>query len=201
MKNNFKLALILGISAIFLSGCTTGAPNQTATQTTIPSTDSAQNNFSLKDALIQGKSLKCTFTTDQGTMTSWIKGKKVRVEGAMFETGSGGNGGMINDGTSVYIWNDQDNQGTKFEIATLPSPQADNDQAQNSQQFKDVEKWADDAQSKYKMDCKEEVVNDSQFIPPANITFQDMSQIINKMKDIQKNLPSINPAQLPPNMR
>lgn len=194
MNKYSNILLLVGFSLV-LAGCNFNTGQNTSTQTPNQS-QTNQTAFDLKSALSRGESLKCTYTTDQGTMTSLIKGKKVRVEGAMFGSQNNGNGGMINDGENIYIWNNQDKQGTKYKLSALPSP-TDNPQNQGVNQMKDAEKWAAEVQSKYKVDCQPGSINDNQFVPPSDISFQDMTQALDKMKELQKSLPSFNPGQIP----
>jgi hypothetical protein len=151
-----------------------------------------QGGFSLKDALTLGKSVECTYTTEDGEVTTWVKGNKVRVEGVgMVPTGDKTHkGGMINDGEWIYIWGEEDKTGVKYQISAMETKKWEED----VEDLKDPEKWATEAEEKYKVECKQTVVSDSKFTPPSGIEFQNLTEMFEKMEELPKELPSVSPG-------
>lgn len=186
-----KKIILLLILAFLLAGCTNpfkkteGSGQQ----------ETSEKGFSLKNALSLGKSVKCTYETGQGEMTTWVKGKKTRVEGWGFGM-QGGNGGMINDGEWIYMWGDKPDSGMKYKISALE--EVDNQEEKDwggVEDWKDVEKWAESVEQKYKVDCKTTVVNDNKFTPPADIQFKNLTETFEKMQKWEESFDAENPQE------
>lgn len=152
-----------------------------------------QKGFSLKDALTLGKSVQCTYTTEAGEVTTWVKGNKVRVEGlGMGATEKDTHkGGMINDGEWIYIWGGEEKKGVKYQISALEQKEWEED----VEKLKDPQKWATETEEKYKVNCHQVIVSDSQFVPPSDVEFQNLTEMFEKMKEIQESFPSPSPDQ------
>jgi hypothetical protein len=192
-----KTTILLILLPILLAGCTLPGAlknNQPAGSSPASPTakqDAKQEGWSLKNALSLGQSVKCSYTTEQGEVTTWVKDKKVKVEGlGVSTTEKSGKGGMINDGEWIYIWNDADKSGMKYKLAALVTDEQKNESVD---EWKNPEKWANDVEGKYKTTCGPEVLSDNAFVPPSDITFKDLTESFEKMKELQKNLPSIAP--------
>lgn len=135
-----------------------------------------------------GKSIVCT-TKDKETgsvMTSYMKGKKVKISGTGIGNGEAKEGYMINDGTYAYMWSKGEKTGMKIKI---PSPEEQKQIQKEAQEF--VEKNKALSQEglfeQYKdpnisIDCKAAGVSDSEFTPPTNIEFTNPEEM---MKNFQ----------------
>lgn len=141
-----------------------------------------------KKALSLGESIKCTFKSEQGETNSWVKGNKMKVIGSNF--GKSGNGGMINDGEYIYIWGDNEKDGMKYKLSALQQEDQGKPVDNQFESWKNPEKWASEVESKYKTECGKVVINDNEFVPPDNVTFKDLTETFEQMKNYQKNIPS-----------
>ena len=182
-------SILISLS-ILLSGCSLF---QRLLKRPVEEKKEEQKGFSLKDALTLGKSVECTYTTEAGQVTTWVKGNKVRVEGAGISTAEDKThkGGMINDGEWIYIWGEEDKKGVKYQISSLEQKEWE----ENVEKLKDPGKWATETEEKYKVNCQQTIVSDSKFNPPADIEFQNFTEMFEKMKEIQKSMPSPSPGQ------
>lgn len=137
---------------------------------------------SIKDALGAGTAGKCEYTDAQGkTGTVYAKGGKVRVEGY----GQGDETSLsIYTGEKSYVWNPTTKKGFAFTIPqTTPTAQTTPVDSQG-----DLNKTVE-ALNNYKQKCTNESVADSMFVPPADVTFQDFSAIMQKnTQNIQEQL-------------
>jgi hypothetical protein len=182
-KRAFKnyLKLVVFLVPLFLSACTACSFFSKKTGQVIPDTG---KGFSLKDALTLGKSVQCTYTTEEGEVKTWVKGNKVRVEGVGFapQEAKNGQGGMINDGEWIYIWGGEEKTGIKYKLSAMEQQ----DWAKDVQELKDPQQWAAGVEEKYKISCNETMVADNLFSPPSDIEFQDMSEMFEKVGELDK---------------
>lgn len=176
MKNLLVLLLVV----VTFAGC-----NRLRPQTTAPQTQQqAANELSdISAAIATGQSARCTMTKTDGseTITYAVKGKKVRVTGLKSQE-QGYRGSMILDETMMYTWDETTNQGVKM---TLPSDQELKDIAeQNGQDIPDLsseeerQRWESEG---YQISCSIEEVDDSEFVPPSDVTFTDMSAMMESL--------------------
>lgn len=195
------IILIAGAAVFFKKGQKDPEPMPQASETSSDlasqaMTDEAsvvpEKTASLLDLLTTGEAVRCSVTSRDGqkyTVTS--DSKRVRVEGIMMP---GKNpaaretpGMMINDGQSSYIWSGT--QGMKFDMTemmkyadTRPLP---NGTPADPKDWKSWAKSLDDSGITY--DCGAAVVSDEDFIPPADVQFSDVSQM---MKQVSKRVPT-----------
>lgn len=142
---------------------------------------------SLKEAFGLGRSMKCTYTAPEGGLTTiLVKDKKVRIEGAQFGSGEGKSGGMINDGQWIYIWDNEKKEGMKYQVSALKTAaESQEEETSSLKNWADFGKWAEENEKKYSMQCSGAALADSQFVPPADVQFQDLTEMflqIEKMK-------------------
>ncbi len=177
MKKNGKIIaavvvlLIVGIGGyLFMNQNKTSNDNQGNS-----STNSNDGNVftSIKDALSKSVSLKCEFEEDGRKTTAYIKNGAIRsdVMGAKVEE----NASMIYKGDKFYVWTESPKQG--FVMTINPE---DMDSTDETVETGDV-KGMMEAMEKYKESCVPSLPSDSLFTPPTDVTFQDMSSMINLM--------------------
>lgn len=183
-----KIALLLTAVLIF-SAC----KSQTGQVTAPDSQTEAQaiNEFTeMGKALQAGKSVSCSMKKKDSpeTVTYTIKGKKMKMSG--FAADSNQQGSMLSDGEYVYTWNDTTKEGTKFK---LPTEEELKDTAEKTGQTQQsVPDFSDEAERQkyadmgYTVNCEVANVSDSDFVPPADVTFRDMSQIMEAAKQYQQ---------------
>jgi hypothetical protein len=148
---------------------------------TVKSTDSN----SLKQLLTTGTSAKCSYEMDGVKVETLVKDKKMRVKGIGF--GELGTGEMINDGETIYVWNNENKSGIKYNIEELKSLGEDEQQQkerfdQLPQGVDDPQKWADEMEQKYQVSCEKISVDDAEFVVPTEVNFQDLTELIQNIK-------------------
>jgi len=169
MKHTKKLALLsLGIISVFvLAGCGPQKP----TDTTGSQTEEKKTVFdSIKDAMTKSLSLRCDYEANNVKSVVFIKGKNIRSE---TENKTGKAYAIVKD-QKLWAWGDQSKQGVLMDL-TKQNTQGQSANGQKSQEdiIKEVEQ--------YKQNCQQVVVPDSQFNPPADIKFIDLSQMLNNL--------------------
>ncbi|MBP7768867.1 hypothetical protein KA082_03475 [Candidatus Woesebacteria bacterium] len=192
-----KIAYLIPMTLLF-SACSFG---QSATTTTIPVTPVIEQSMvgnkelsQLAELVQAGKAVSCILIKkDDGTTMQYdIKGAKMKMVGVT-TTGQAKTGSMISDGTYMYSWTEGETKGFKIKVPTKEEAQNMAAQA-NPQQVPDL--TAPAQQKRYQdmgftLDCKESTATDSDFVPPAQVEFVDMSVSMEKMqKLIQKDADS-----------
>lgn len=148
---------------------------------------------SIKDALSKSVSLQCDYTDETGIKTTaYIKAGAIRSD-TTGKTPEESGSAIIKD-KKMYFWNSQGGFMMEFkDDKTTPSTAPSNIGEKPEDVMNSLEK--------YKESCKPAVVSDSLFTPPADVKFQDFSQLMKvptgaaggapvfNEKDIQKYLP------------
>ncbi|MDP2874057.1 MAG: hypothetical protein Q8N84_02075 [bacterium] len=181
--------------ALLLTGCKfpwqKASPEGSGDQKPTGESVTEKIGSSLKDAFGLGKSMKCTYAAPGGAATTiFVKDKKVRIEGAQFSTNQDLGGGMINDGEWIYIWDNTKKEGMKYQVSALKTVAGDEkvEDGFSMKDWADFGKWVGDNEQKLAMKCDGALLADSQFVPPSDITFQDLTEMflqIEKMKKTQ----------------
>lgn len=130
---------------------------------------------SLKSLIGVGKNQTCdiTYTDGKGSGKIYVNDKKFRGDFDTMVDGKAYMSHMISDGTYAYTWTDDTKQGTKFSVEAMEKVSASPTSAQ-TQQGADLDANVD-------MKCSGWGVDNSKFIPPSDVTFTDMSAIMEKM--------------------
>ncbi len=186
MKHLLSLTT-LATTSLLLAACLPGK----SVETTAPQTESQvqQEAFEVSKALAAGKSVMCTITQTQtgSTSTYYHKGTKMKVLAqAEGETPAST---MISDGEFFYVWEDAATTGMKFAIpdpSATPNPRVDMPDVPDFSKENAEEEYT---QEGYTLDCKEKALEDSEFVPPTSVTFQDTSKMMeNSMQQMQQQL-------------
>jgi hypothetical protein len=196
MKNkNLIIAIdviVVIILAVFLfsNKSKNTAQNPAGTQN---ATTQENQGASVKDSLLgllqSATGVKCSVSDVNGSYTVIAKGDKVKIDGISFaspqsQNPAGQKGTMINDGTWAYIWNGQ--QGMKFNLKETQQGAANTEEKAT-----DWKGWASQMQaSGAKYDCNPTVATDADFTPPANVTFQDLGELMKNLPQMQ-NIPDL----------
>lgn len=175
-----KIGLVI-TTAVFLAACN---PTQ---QSSTPQNNDAANQFSqVSQALQAGGSAVCTITNPDGTETIEYaaKGTKVRVS----STGGAdmSENLMISDGQNIYTWNTSTLKGVRFPIPDTETTE----QAANIPSVPDLSQEADQEQflqQGYTINCTVTDVPDSEFVPPTNVNFEDMTQMMQNAQQMMNN--------------
>lgn len=159
--NKTKIALILFAgSAILLTGC---LPKK-QTGTTQPQEEPKTVFESIKDAMTKSLSLQCDYTTNNVKSTVYIKGKMLRSE---TDTQQGKSYAILKE-NKLWSWGSKDKNGLIIDLSDAQS-KTQTGQKSDEDIINEVEQ--------HKQNCKPAVVSDSLFNPPADINFQDLSQM------------------------
>lgn len=132
------------------------------------SSNEPQQQMSMKELIAKGITQKCDFSEPQSSTagTIYIAEGKVRGDFSSQNQGANVSGHMIVDGGTVYTWMDGMTQGFKTSFnPTEGAAQGD------TQQGLDPDKKTD-----YK--CEKWSKDESKFAVPGNITFSDMSAMM-----------------------
>ena len=168
------IVLLLG-GAYFLLGKSKTTPDPlTANQA---NNEAVSEKTSFRDLLAGNRNVTCTTTypTDENTSTNgtiFVSGKRMRGDFNVTVNGKNTLSYMIQDGTYVYVWTSDSTQGTKMKADAVEKATGEN--TQNANQNFDVNKEVD-------VKCSNWSVDESKFTPPANVTFTDLSQILQKL--------------------
>ncbi len=89
---------------------------------------------------------------------------------------------MISDGTYAYVWTAENPMGMKFKSETMENPPAQTQTgtaagATNGSVY---------INQQVNMNCSPWAVDESVFVPPANVQFTDFSQSLKNAQDLQK---------------
>lgn len=141
---------------------------------TLTGQDTFANLFKL------GRTLECSFTfKDQGITsegTGFFDGKQMRVDSMYMGDGRATYmSSMISDGTTVYLWSKTEAGSFAMKMAVLPEGVTSNTAPA------DQSKGGLNPQSKVTYNCKSWKVDGSVFVPPADIKFMNMDDMMNGM--------------------
>ncbi len=179
-----KKLSIVGLFILILTGC------QKATQNsqTQPTTQTIQEAGSIMERAVAGSgAARCTVTntTNGSVITYTVSGKKMKAEGISYDK-SMTSGAMMSDGSFTYIWDTVSKKGMKMTIPTEEDVEKLKDQGQNVPDFSKEEVKKEYEDKGYTMDCKETRVSDSDFIPPTDVTFTDLSAMMEQSKKMME---------------
>jgi len=193
--------LILAVVLLFLAG--TGyylykhrtRPETTSMQTVSPTPSGVF--ASIQEALSKSLTLQCTFTDDMNHKTNaYIKAGAVRVDVVGTNPNQPYNAvSTIMKNQKIYSWDPAKKQGmvmtfamptgmmtTSVPVTGMPST-SPNQTSPNGTNFINM-------LEKFKESCKTAVVADSMFVPPTDVTFQDLSKIMPSGMPTQQSHPT-----------
>jgi len=149
---------------------------------------------SIEEALKKSMSLKCEFTDDQGRKTtSYIKNGAIRSTTNDSVDKEQPNNFLIKD-QKIYMWNEASKKG--FIYAIMSGNKQDDGPGKINKMVQDSSGTEQKNQiiaemEKYKNACKAENISDSYFEIPANISFQDINEMM-------RGMPKSPPQEAPP---
>jgi len=169
------IIVLMAIVGYFLFMKKGGVPKEPGT----PKTQQKGSNVisSIKEAITKSLPIKCEYPDEKGnTITSYIKGEKIRVVG--YKTEEGNQGNTLITGDKMYVWDDQTKKGTIISLnkeATMVTgvpAESEETADQKAQTIENIEK--------YKEYCQVTVISDTIFKIPGDVQFTDLDQ---QMKD------------------
>lgn len=196
MIKKFVISMtFLAVAGTSLTAClpTNGQPAASPAPTAT-SDDEATNTIS--QAMMTGASLRCQIVNaERGETISYVtKDKKMHVTTTMMnDENQTQNSFMINDGQYIYIWTDGEPNGYKSQTITEEDLKDIADKAPNTSQqtvpdFSQTEIQQEYEDKGYTISCDPAQVEDSTFIPPTNVSFQDMSALMDGALEAAKRM-------------
>lgn len=186
MKKLFFASTLIS-TTLFLSGCKQTAPtSQTPTPTAVPETANEMSMSDMKaiaEASVNGTPVSCMMThktTGKKTALLYQNTKlNMRAEGEDNKITR-----IISDGQVMYTWDESTKQGTKL---SFPDPEEMKKQVEEmTKEFESDPAYSDpellkatQAASEYTTSCKVTSATDADFVPPSDVTFQDLSTQMN----------------------
>lgn len=159
---------------------TTETSTQTETTSENTSTEESDSSNNLLSLLQSGESQMCTYSVDQeGNMISgvvYVSGENMRSNYEITSEDQNMTGSMIKQGDTMYIWGSSVPQGIKMTVnleELAAQAEANPGQPQPTTPF--------DVTQDMEYSCDSWNVDETQFMPPANITFTDMSTMMETM--------------------
>jgi len=171
--------IIAGLGFLYFRQGQLPKTNPKTNQTQPSSTQTNQNKKSviqsIKDAVTKNVSFKCQYQPEGGSqiITRYFKGGKIRSE---YSLGSGTENIAIVDNNRVWNWQPKEKKGVVFSIDLFKGKTTPDNQSYDKEEIiKQVEK--------YRQNCQVENLPNSLFVPPADIKFQDMDEIMKGMME------------------
>ncbi|MFH1244183.1 MAG: hypothetical protein V1487_01210 [bacterium] len=176
MSKKFSLLVFLTISSFLLAGCT--KPSAPTTQTT---GQTVSESAEFAEAINSGKPTLCTLIKDTDKMEYFIKGKKMYVNMTNIIENKTVVSHMINDEKFFYMWTDGQKQGSKINLLVSPSPAEATPTTVAKEGTPKFASQADYDRFKnegYVINCKSSSIDDTAFVPPADIKFIDPAELM-----------------------
>ncbi|MBI3366397.1 hypothetical protein HY041_02090 [Candidatus Roizmanbacteria bacterium] len=177
MKNLVAVIVLLGLLGVggyYVMNSQKAKPPMTEKKTPVSTQQSGNVFTSIKDALTKSLSLKCEYPDPRtkATVTTYIKNGAVRVMGMSIQNNKSSNA-IIKD-NKMWIWTEGDKQGM---MLTLSIPAVG--KPSGTPQIKEDQRERVLAEmERFKNNCKTETVDDSLFVPPSNVTFTDLQNMM-----------------------
>lgn len=153
---------------------------------------------SIKDALTKAVSLKCEYDDDKGVHTvTYIKAGSVRVMTSKTTTTKSEANDIILKDKTMYMWNPQTKKGFSYSfesqtvVSTAPTQAATSPSMMVSPAAGDKKEEFLAMLNKFKDSCAQASVEDSMFVPPEDVQFQNMDSMMKGM------MPSGVPSGMP----
>lgn len=180
------------IFAIFLASCNKSN-----------NSSSSDNNLvgdavgGIAAALTSGDSYRCQYSNseDNSSGVYLVKNKKFRADGQ--EGTDGKPSSIIFNEQGMYIWSPGESQGFFYPVSDEDTKDQ-NSQPDQPSQFNDFLN-PENLDEKEDIDCQKAAVDDSQFVPPADVSFQNFSEIMQNFEnpDMENSIPEFNLDDLP----
>lgn len=194
---------IIFLSSVFLlfvlAGCEKNKnENQNQNQQTNQNQEREQEKEqtqrkSLKDLMGLGQDKKCTWQAAQGDGqmakgTVYVSGEKFLQESDYSQNGQAVKSFVMSDGDWMYTWSDNNKEGTKMKLEDLEGEDGETveDEVADTEEeaYQNQEKLNED----YDFECNNWNKDNSKFIPPSDVNFQDMTQTMNQMQEQVKQM-------------
>ena len=179
MKNKKLLIIILvllllGVGAYFFGQ---SQKSQTANQGANSKDNMQTEKKSLSDFLTMTQSVQCTFSdkTTNNSGSVYAGNSKMRGD---FQSDMGGKqmqSHMINDGSYVYFWSDDRNEGYKMSLDVLKKQETESN---DTKEASSMPPQAEEMQKQADYSCKSWDVDATKFALPQGVNFSDFSEMM-----------------------
>lgn len=175
MKKKLLMLVLLIFGSLLLTGC--GSKKTTQEETTPGGSEQTNKEESGKgsiwDLFSKGKSLKCTFQKagESVSQTVYLSGKNLRMDFSGKQGEKIVESYMILKNDFAYLWSADNKNGMKWPV--------------NSQEQEGGGKaeWRKELDNSLDYRCSVWVPDNSKFNPPGDVTFQDLTDTMNKAKE------------------
>jgi hypothetical protein len=154
------------------------APSMPSTQSAKTQPTKTPGNTSASDSILNlisgGKTVNCqiTYPDNKGTGTIFVSDKKFAGDFTTKDAaGKETTGHILSDGTFMYIWSASMPTGIKVNLTA----------AKNLTQNSAISR-SFDVNQKVGLNCSPWLTDNSKFVLPANVKFQDMSQLLQQFQ-------------------
>ncbi|MBI3342428.1 hypothetical protein HY024_04880 [Candidatus Curtissbacteria bacterium] len=180
---NKQLGIIIGVIVVIVLGAgaymamskkPSSLQNANTAQEAPKASDESMMQASMKSLLGAGKNVTCTikYTDNKGGGTIFVSGDKFRGDFDTTTNGKEYKTHMINDNSFYYTWMDDSAKGQKFSKDYVSKMNTTTNTQNNPTANLD---------SKVDMKCSAWIVDNSKFVPPTNVTFEDLGAMMDKM--------------------
>lgn len=174
-KKSPILLIVVGIVVILLIAMVLPKLQKSDKAVNVGESESKSSNAftSIKDALSKSVSIACTYTDPEGRETkTYIKNGAIRTDVSGESAGS-----VIMKDKTMYSWDPAKKEGVKMVLdEKMMNPEGEKVEGYN-QDWQSPEEAAE-ALEQYKDNCKAEIVSDSLFVPPTDVKFMDLSEMM-----------------------
>jgi hypothetical protein len=183
LKKVFVLTSLI-LVGVLLAGCLPKKEAPTGEAGTVQQQEQAgEEGFTgkLKDVIARNIPMKCTWSVGDFSATGYVKGEKFYSEVMQ----KGKQGYMIMKDNCMWTWSKDEAQGVKMCFEP--------EEGEDVWEMEDVEGMEGAGPPPdVNLKCVPAVISDSKFVPPSNINFMDMSEMMKGMGQ-----PGQLPSQLP----
>lgn len=176
MSKKLTSLSIIALASIFLAGCT----KQSSTSQTTNETVSEATEFA--KAIESGKPTTCVMTKDMDKMEYFIKGKKMYANMTTIIENKTILSHMINDEKYLYMWTDDQKQGSKINLLVSPAPAATSEPNNlSTPKFESEADYQNIKNEGYVINCKPSNIDETAFIPPSDVNFIDPTEMMQQL--------------------
>jgi hypothetical protein len=192
IKKPLLSIFVVMLSAIVLSGC---LHNPSAPQTT---NEVMSEWEKVGKAIAEGKSARCEMINKETGEKSdyYIDGLKMRFE-TINETNPDQSGAFLTDGEYAYTWTHNNKQGVKFALIDPEETEPQTTPDTDVPDFSNPEEWENYEDMGFTIMCEIEPVDESMFMPPADVQFTDMSETNAQLQKMMENAENMDESNQP----
>ncbi len=172
------LAVAVGVGVYIVIQQPELLTNTLTNKVSVPKPGGSNVFGSLESLLSSGKNLKCTWSFEETSGTSWVKNKMVYNE---INTGTEqGKTNTIMKDNCIWVWSEGESQGIKtcFDSYQEMVQEAEPKQPPSSEDTGEPEFSTD-----VKYNCEPTAVDDSKFVPPTDIEFSAIEHTLSPDTD------------------